>query len=323
MSGADAAVESLREDPMTDDGASVAESSDRRKMLAASIAELEKECDGLNAMERYEEATTLNKRLTELKREHDLIVLAERRSLQVDSILQLEQDHIDKLQEFNGRWDKKIKDYEDNAADTEAAVNERQWADYAAYFEKLQKETEPRVPKWSKELLNLRKIQQTLGKMKDYEEAGKIKAQADKLEEKEHKAWEQRRNAKIAALEETFLLKQKVEMDGLLEKIAVGREKQGLARKSELERMQKHYMRTRSAALSQQAIDTFKAEKNSLAAVRPKSPATSPYRARPPAGSAPRAKGSTPLASPMPSPRPSARPAVRASGSAEGTIMGA
>jgi hypothetical protein len=44
-------------------------------------------------------------------------------------------------------------------------------------------QSEPlRKPKFSKELLNLRKIQQTLAKQKEYAEAHKIKLKADNLE---------------------------------------------------------------------------------------------------------------------------------------------
>eukprot|EP00913_Durusdinium_trenchii_P003090 g2855.t1 len=42
-----------------------------------------------------------------------------------------------------------------------------------------------------RDLLNLRKIQETLAKMRKYAEAEKTKAQADKLEAKEHNQWKE------------------------------------------------------------------------------------------------------------------------------------
>eukprot|EP00434_Breviolum_minutum_P043964 symbB.v1.2.039213.t1/scaffold6412.1/size18292/2 len=80
-------------------------------------------------------------------------------------------------------------------------------------------ETEPRNPRFSKDLLNLRKIQDTLAKMKKYSEAGKTKQQADILEAKEREAWSSKRETKIRSLEEQFLHKQSLEMTGLTKRI--------------------------------------------------------------------------------------------------------
>merc|ERR1712107_259691 len=78
------------------------------------------------------------------------------------------------------------------------------------------KEVEPRSPRWSRDLLNLRKIQETQAKQKKYSEAGVTKASADQLEAKEYGFWQQRRDAKIAGLEDQYLHKQQLEMGGLL-----------------------------------------------------------------------------------------------------------
>lgn len=64
-------------------------------------------------------------------------------------------------------------------------------------MEKVRKETTPRTPRWSRELLNLRKIQDTLAKQKKYSEAQKTKQQADQMEIREHGAWKAKRDAKI------------------------------------------------------------------------------------------------------------------------------
>ena len=42
------------------------------------------------------------------------------------------------------------------------------------YTEKLHRETAPRTPRWSRELLNQRKIQESLAKQKKYKEAGAV-----------------------------------------------------------------------------------------------------------------------------------------------------
>merc|ERR1711920_939607 len=130
----------------------------------------------------------------------------------------------------------------------------RHQGEHQAYLEKLRAETEPRTPRWSKDLSNLRKIQETLAKMKKYGEAGKTKAQADQVEAKEHAMWKQKREAKIAALEEQFLHKQQLEMGGLMKRIQSGREEQKQARKSELERLLQRYHNVKTQLESQQKI---------------------------------------------------------------------
>lgn len=62
-------------------------------------------------------------------------------------------------------------------------------SELANYIETVQAETHPRNPKWSKELLNQRKIQQTLAKQKKYQEAAATKKNADVMEEKEYQKY--------------------------------------------------------------------------------------------------------------------------------------
>ena len=63
-------------------------------------------------------------------------------------------------------------------------------------MDKVRKETTPRTPRWSKELLNMRKIQDTLAKQKKYSEAQKSKGGADSLEMREHSQWKAKRDVK-------------------------------------------------------------------------------------------------------------------------------
>jgi len=127
--------------------------------------------------------------------------------------------------------------------------------------QELRERTQPRTPKWSRELLNLRKIQDTLAKQKKYAEAAKTKAQADAIEAKETEAWRVKRDGKIATLEEQFASKQEMEMGGLLKRISSGREEQKQARKTELERLLQRYHNVKTQLESQQTIIRIRAEK--------------------------------------------------------------
>merc|ERR1719265_1184583 len=102
--------------------------------------------------------------------------------------------------------------------------------------------------------------------MKKYAEAGKTKAQADQVEEKEHAMWKAKREQKISSLEDNFLCKQQLEMGGLLKRIGSGREEQKQARKSELERLLQRYHNVKTQLESQQKIIQQRVEKYPLAA---------------------------------------------------------
>merc|ERR1712176_663141 len=195
---------------------------------------------------KYDEAELARTRLQQLREHEENRRREELRSQQLAERLGVEEAHTANLQ------------------NTLAA---RHKAEYQAYHDKIRKETEPRTPRWSKDLLNLRKIQETLAKMKKYAEAGKTKAQADQAEEKEHAMWKAKREQKISALEDYFLHKQQLEMGGLLKRIGSGREEQKQARKSELERLLQRYHNVKTQLESQQKIIQQRVEKYPL--IRP------------------------------------------------------
>merc|ERR1712188_197009 len=79
------------------------------------------------------------------------------------------------------------------------------------FKERLQK-SQPYRPKFSKELLNTRKIQETLAKMKQYSEAHKVKLKADRLEEIELEKLRSQHAHKLAAQEMQFAQRQQLEL---------------------------------------------------------------------------------------------------------------
>jgi len=136
----------------------------------------------------------------------------------------------------------------------------RHRADHEAYLEKLQTETEPRKVKWSAQLLNLRKIQDTLVKQKKYLEAKELKAQLVEMEEKERALWKAKRDTKIAALEHRFSEKQSLEMGGFLKRVESGRMEQKFTRDHEMERLLQRYQNVKmqlsySQKTSQRPVD--------------------------------------------------------------------
>merc|ERR1719162_2975279 len=103
----------------------------------------------------------------------------------------MEEAHKKEVADFNHTWDvKRTQEFDVHGEQLQVLLAERNQAEHVAFVEKLRVETEPRTPRWSADLLRLRKVQQTLGNQKKYPEAGEVKEKADKVEGKEHLVWQ-------------------------------------------------------------------------------------------------------------------------------------
>jgi len=210
---------------------------------------------------KYEEAELAKTRLDQLRLHEENRRREELRSQQLAERLGVEEAHMRELEEFNSLWDRKVSDFESHASTLQNTLGGRHKQEHLSFMEKVKKETTPRTPRWSKELLNLRKIQDTLAKQKKYSEAQKTKGQADQLEIQEHGAWKAKRDAQIASKEDQYLRKQALEMHGLLKRIQSGREEQKHARKTELERLLQRYHNVKTQLESQQTIIRQRSER--------------------------------------------------------------
>jgi hypothetical protein len=87
------------------------------------------------------------------------------RSRQIAERLGVEEAHMLEFQQFNMIWDKKMGEYERHAEELIESMKERHAAELRDYQRQLiSKQTRP---KFSKDLLNLRRIQETLAKQKE------------------------------------------------------------------------------------------------------------------------------------------------------------
>merc|ERR1711934_1124158 len=119
--------------------------------------------------------------------------------------------HMMEFQQFNAIWDKKMEEFEMNAKQLIDTMRMKHASELFRFKDKLQKSM-PYRPKFSKELLNSRKIQETLPKMKQYAEAHKIKLKADRLEEIELEKLRADHARKLAAQEMQFVQRQQAEL---------------------------------------------------------------------------------------------------------------
>lgn len=141
------------------------------------LEEHRKNCE---AESKYVEAEIARNRLEELRLHEENRRREAMRSRQIAERLGVEEAHMLEFQQFNKVWDEKMQMYEENAGNLMSNLKARHKGDLQEFQEKLI--SKPLLPKFSKELLNLRKIQQHLARQKDYAEAHKMKLKADSLE---------------------------------------------------------------------------------------------------------------------------------------------
>merc|ERR1719478_1010090 len=240
---------------------------------------------------KYVEAEIAKKRLDELRDHEENRQREAMRSRQITERLGVEEAHMMEFQQFNAIWDKKMEEFEMNAKQLIDTMRKKHASELFRFKDKLQKSM-PYRPKFSKELLNSRKIQETLAKMKQYAEAHKIKLKADRLEEIELEKLRQQHAHKLAAQEMQFAQRQQAELQALEKRVDTARQEHKIQRQHDLERILQRYQNVKSELGAQQNIERMRSEKYkghssmystiSAGGSRPTSSRSRPASSRPP-----------------------------------------
>ena len=114
---------------------------------------------------KYVEAEIAKNRLDELRLHEENRRREAMRSRQIAERLGVEEAHMLEFQQFNLIWDRKMAEYETHAEELVEAMKERHGAELRDYQRRVM--GRQIRPKYSKDLLNLRKIQETLAKQKE------------------------------------------------------------------------------------------------------------------------------------------------------------
>merc|ERR1719199_34435 len=156
-------------------------------------------------------------------------------------------------------WDKKMTEYERHAEELLEAMKERHAAELREFQRKLLGKQQK--PKFSRELLNLRKIQEHLAKQKDYTEAHKMKLKSDALEAWELEKWRNLKQQEMFQKEAKFKHRQQQELLALQKRIQTGREERKKQRQMDLERLLQRYQNVKSELEAQQNLERIRADK--------------------------------------------------------------
>jgi hypothetical protein len=208
---------------------------------------------------KYVEAEIAKNRLDELKLHEENRRREAMRSRQIAERLGVEEAHMLEFQQFNLIWDRNMQEYEKHAEELGEAMKERHASELRDYQRRLM--GRQIRPKYSKDLLNLRKIQETLAKQKDYAEAHKIKLKADALEAWELEKWHSKRQQDLLQKEAKFKHVKQQELIALQKRVQTGREEQKKQRHQDLERLLQRYQNVKAELEAQQNLERIRMEK--------------------------------------------------------------
>jgi len=240
--------------------ADISESGNNEQSVQDFLRILEEHRAECEAQGKYVEAEIAKKRLDELHEHEENRQKEAMRSRQITERLGVEEAHMMEFQQFNAIWDKKMEEFKSNAKQLVDNMKKKHANELFRFKEKLQK-SQPYRPKFSKELLNTRKIQETLAKMKQYSEAHKIKLKADRLEEIELEKLRSQHAHKLAAQEMQFAQRQQLELATLMKRIDTAEQEHKIQRQQDLERLLQRYQNVRAELEAQQNLERCRYDK--------------------------------------------------------------
>ena len=212
---------------------------------------------------KYVEAEVAKKRFDELKSHEANRRRESMKAQQVKERLGVEEAHMLEYQQFNSQWDQKCKDYETQSQNQMNAMKERHLDELKEFQQKLLEKQQK--PKFSPVLLNYRKIEEHLARSKNYNDAHKVKAKADRMEAKETEQWNKMKQKEMFQQESQFKAAKRQELSALQKRIKTGREEQSKRRQIALGKLMQRYRNVSNELLQTQRLEQRCAEKEGVA----------------------------------------------------------
>lgn len=212
---------------------------------------------------KYVEAEVAKKRFDELRSHEANRRRESMKAQQVKERLGVEEAHMLEYQQFNSQWDQKCKEYEEQCQNQINCMKERHLDELKEFQQKLLEKQQK--PKFSPVLLNYRKIEEHLARAKNYSEAHKVKAKADKLEAKETEQWNSMKQKEMFQQESQFKAAKRQELSALQKRIKSGREEQRKRRQTALQRLMQRYTNIKREMQLMQSLESHEATKTGQA----------------------------------------------------------
>lgn len=202
---------------------------------------------------KYVEAEVAKKRFEELKSHEANRRRETMKAQQAKEMLGVEEAHMLEYQQFNTHWDQMCHDYDEQCQNQVNAMKERHLDELKEFQQKLLEKQQK--PKFSPVLLNYRQIEEHLARAKNYGEAHKVKAKADRMEARETEQWHRLKQNEMFQQESQFKGAKRQELSALQKRIRVGKEEQRKRRQFALERLMQRYTNVKNELRTAQKLD--------------------------------------------------------------------
>ena len=217
---------------------------------------MEEQCKINEKAGNFLEADKVYQRILELKKQVQKRRHHTLSARQQQEVSDIEGGYQEEVKAHNGQWQEKLGLFKQSCKDAEDQLLQRQMVEFEALKQSLE-ESLPVIPKHSTELLNLKRIQDTLVRNKEYREAHYVQQQMIELEEKLKLTWGQDRDSKIQQNLTALSKRQENEISSFKQKILAGAEELKKMRAIEYENIVKKYQN-----LKKEMLLTHKLEKN-------------------------------------------------------------
>ena len=165
----------------------------------------------------FTEARKVSQRLTEMRQKQAAYEAKQLQERQKADLKALEERHKEQMTAFEAQWAAKFQEHDETTAAGLQEVKARQRVELDAERERLDREI-PVIPKHSKELPRLRKLQENLTRRKDYEGANKVQREIEALSVDRTDEWVAEKNAKVARQLDLVKKRQETELQNFKKK---------------------------------------------------------------------------------------------------------
>ncbi|GIQ85992.1 hypothetical protein KIPB_007759 [Kipferlia bialata] len=208
---------------------------------------------------KYYEADCARKRLVELRHDHVKRQADDMKRRHSVEVAQVEEAHRAELERFQEIWDQRQDEFDLKSDSMLDSMQQRQEADFLEQSGQIRSKARP--PKFSVQLLNMRRIEQSLARQQKYQEAQEVQIRADILEEWERRKHEREENARFEAKEELVVQRHDQEVKVLKKKIKSGRLELLATRDKDIRKLQCRYKNVLAELHSQHGLERQKGKK--------------------------------------------------------------
>eukprot|EP00606_Chrysophyceae_sp_TOSAG23-5_P000024 GSChrysophyteH2.ASY1.ANO1.448.1 assembled CDS len=163
--------------------------------------------------------------------------------------------HNMQFSDFNGSWDKYMEEYDSMAQVYIQQMTERHAMVLLEFQKALRAELAAKPPRWSHELLEMRRKQHVNARNKNYAEAQRMKKFSDKAEAKERQEMEAAQAVVFARREAKYRQQQQAELQALLKRIECRRKEHIKQRNLDSKRLLQRNRNVQGVLESKQSLE--------------------------------------------------------------------